>query len=289
MTGRMLEALDRVLRLEGPDWVLVYGDTNSTLAAALAAAKLNIPVAHVEAGLRSFNKRMPEEVNRVLTDHCSDLLFSPTDSATINLKAEGVSLHKIEQVGDVMFDAVKLFGELKPKEGPALIAQDQSKNYVLVTVHRQENTDSPVRLEAIVRGLAEVAKKMRVIFPVHPRTRKTLAALDLDALIGAVEVIEPVGYLEMVRLQKNAAVIATDSGGVQKEAFFHRVPCVTMRDETEWTELVASGWNRLAPPTSSNVVSSAILTAVDSRGADIAPYGTGDAAERIVERLLNLN
>lgn len=289
MTGRMLEALDRVVRAEMPDWVMVYGDTNSTLAAALAAAKLNVPVAHVEAGLRSFNRRMPEEVNRVLTDHCSELLFSPTDCATANLKAEGVSPDRIEQVGDVMFDAIKLFGTLTQGTGTASAMPNERGAYVLVTVHRQENTDTPARLEAIVTGLAQVAEQMRVVFPVHPRTRKTLASLGLDKQLGAIDVIDPVGYVEMIGLQKNAAVIATDSGGVQKEAFFHGVPCVTMRDETEWTELVSGGWNSLAPPTGSDIIKNSVLAVVGTRGANIAPYGSGDAAERIVARLLNLN
>lgn len=290
MTGRMLEAIERVIIKEAPDWVVVYGDTNSTLAAALAAAKLNFPVAHIEAGLRSFNRRMPEEINRILTDHCSELLFSPTQVATENLITEGVERNKIEQVGDVMYDAIKLFGTLKPNHtSSSPLSVRETRSYALVTVHRQDNTEIPTRLEAIVSGLALVAEEMPVIFPLHPRTRKALISHGLEERLGSVKVVDPVGYVEMVSLQKNAAVIATDSGGVQKEAFFHGVPCVTMRDETEWTELVQGGWNRLAPPISPDVIKNNILEAVGSRGAEIAPYGGGHAAERIVARLLNSN
>lgn len=290
MTGRMLEALERVFLDEAPDWVLVYGDTNSTLAGALSAAKLNIAIAHVEAGLRSFNRRMPEEINRILTDHCSALLFTPTATATANLANEGVPGERIEEVGDVMFDAVRLFGTLAAeRESADDTARFASGEYVLVTVHRQENTDDPVRLAAIVDGLAQVAERMPVVLPLHPRTRKSLAAGGLDQRLGKVSVIDPVGYLAMVRLQQGAAVIATDSGGVQKEAFFHAVPCVTLRDETEWTELVEHGWNRLVPPTGADAIAREIRAAAGRPGREVSPYGKGDAAERIVQCLLNCN
>ena len=287
MTGRMLMALERVINAETPNWVLVYGDTNSTLAAALAAAKLCVPVAHIEAGLRSFNKRMPEEINRVLTDHCSEILFSPTSAATRNLQLEGVCNDKIEQVGDVMFDAIQLFGSVGAINTQARkVRGARVRPYVLATVHRQENTDSPERLAAIVDGLALVSEQMPVIFPLHPRTRKSLIASGLDGRLANVKMLDPVGYIEMIGLQNGAAVIATDSGGVQKEAFFHGVPCVTMREETEWTELIDSGWNRLAPPTGAEAIKESILAAVGSRGKQVAPYGAGDAAKRIVARIL---
>ena len=211
---------------ERPDWVLVYGDTDSTLAGALAAAKLHIPVAHVEAGLRSFNRRMPKEINRVLTDHVSDLLFAPTEVAVRNLLREGIPSEKIHLVGDVMYDAALYYGEKAERESQVLRRLGLvPKGYVLATLHRAENTDAPERLRVVLQALAQVNKEVPVVLPVHPRTRKRAEAFGLDHLLGEVLAIEPVGYLDMVMLEKNARVIATDSGGVQKEAFFHRVPC----------------------------------------------------------------
>lgn len=279
MTGRMMIALEEVVAAERPDWVLVYGDTNSTLAGALVAAKLHVPVAHVEAGLRSFNRRMPEEVNRVLTDHCADLLFTPTDAAARHLRAEGIDPARIVPCGDVMLDAARIFGEVAQTAGAV------RTGHVLATFHRQENTDSPERLAAILGGLARVAETLPVIFPLHPRTRARIDAAGLAARLGEIEIVEPLGYLEMIALQRGAAVIATDSGGVQKEAFFHKVPCVTLRDETEWTELVDAGWNRLVPPTSATAVAAAILGARGVAGQTICPYGDGNASNIIVERL----
>jgi len=286
MTGRMLAALERVIQEERPDWVMVYGDTNSTLAGALAAAKLHVPVAHVEAGLRSFNRRMPEEINRVLTDHCAELLLTPTDAATRHLLDEGLPEARIAQVGDVMYDTVLMFGELAARGGSAAQAFGvEPGRYVLATIHRQENTDDEQRLTAIVDALAAVARDLPVLLPLHPRTRKQFKAFGLEGRLGSVKIAEPLGYLEMVGLQRDAAVIATDSGGVQKEAFFHGVPCVTLRDETEWVELVDAGWNRLISPLDSAPIADAIVAAVGTTGAAIAPYGSGDAAERIVLRL----
>lgn len=272
MTGQMLEGIERVLLDQRPDWVLVYGDTNSTLAGALAAVKLHVPVAHVEAGLRSFNRRMPEEVNRVLTDHASDLLFAPTSRAVENLAAERIAGPKVKQVGDVMYDAALFYGTEEVAKG----------NYVLATVHRAENTDDPSRLGAIVGGLREVARFMRVVLPLHPRTARLVTEADL----AGIDIVEPVGYLEMVRLERGAAVIATDSGGVQKEAFFYGVPCVTLRDETEWVELVDSGWNRLCPPEAADKVARAILEAVGTTGKTGSLYGTGNAGTLIAEALV---
>lgn len=287
MTGRMLEAIEALLLADRPDVLMVYGDTNSTLAGALAAAKLHIPVAHVEAGLRSFNKRMPEEINRILTDHCAEILFTPTATATGNLLSEGVDRARIVECGDVMYDAAIHFGQRAVDVGAGAGRFGLSpKRYVLATVHRQENTDDPARLGAIIGGLAQVAADLPVVLPLHPRTRARLQASDLAPSLAALTVIEPVGYLDMVGLEKDAAVIATDSGGVQKEAFFHKVPCVTLRDETEWVELVAAGWNRLVAPTDAATIRAAVLDALSSSGASVQPYGAGDAAGAICATLV---
>ncbi len=287
MTGRMLEQVEKVLLNEKPDAVLVYGDTNSTLAGALAAAKLHIPVAHVEAGLRSFNMAMPEEVNRILTDRVSRWLFTPTAAASAHLRREGVADVLIEEVGDVMYDVALHHGSRVDASGRILAQLGLAPaSYVLVTVHRAENTDHEQRLLAIVDGMQGVTQRLPVVWPLHPRTRAMLQkAGRLDALAASVKLIDPVGYLDMVQLEKFAALIATDSGGVQKEAFFYQVPCVTMRDETEWVELVDAGWNRLAPPLSAGAVAQAIVGALGQRGGDVHPYGAGDAARRIVAHL----
>ena len=290
MTGRMLEALEGVLLAEKPDVVMVYGDTNSTLAAALAASKLHIKVAHVEAGLRSFNRTMPEEINRVLTDHCSDLLFTPTETGTSHLRAEGIASAKIHQVGDVMFDAALHFG-VRAKElgiGPGKFGLREG-TYVLATVHRQENTDHVDRLTAVLGGLQKVAETIPVLLPLHPRTKSRIEAAGLQHLTEGLTLVEPLGYLEMVAVERHAAVIATDSGGVQKEAFFYEVPCVTLRDETEWTELVSSGWNRIVPPVSADTVADAILGANGTTGDPIRPYGDGTASQQILSILETLD
>ena len=288
MTGRMLAEVERVLLAEQPDAVLVYGDTNSTLAGALAAVKLHIPVAHVEAGLRSFNMAMPEEVNRILTDRIAKWLFTPTEAAAQHLRNEGVGSAQIVPVGDVMFDVALHQGARVDASGRVLGALGLAPgSYVLTTVHRAENTDDALRLATIVDALEAIAAKLPVVWPLHPRTRGALRrAGRLDRLAVNLHLIDPVGYLDMVQLEKHAAAIATDSGGVQKEAFFYRVPCVTLRDETEWVELIDAGWNRLAPPTSPRAVAGAVLGAIGTHGADVRPYGEGDAAQRIVQRLL---
>jgi len=290
-TGRMLEAIEQVLMQEQPDWVLVYGDTDSTLAGALAAVKLHIPVAHVEAGLRSFNRRMPEEINRVLADHASDLLFAPTETATRNLSREGIPESKIHLVGDVMYDAA-IYYEDKAERKSKILQQLSlsSKGYVLVTVHRAENTEDPGRLKFILEALAELHHEVPVVFPVHPRTKKRVKALGLAGYLERMLAIEPVGYLDMVMLEKNARLIATDSGGVQKEAFFYRVPCVTMREETEWIELVELGWNRLSPPTDKEGTLRSLRSALHSRqlpDGEIDLYGGGQAAKRIATVLFS--
>jgi len=286
-TGRMLEAIERVLLKEQPDWVLVYGDTDSTLAGALAAVKLHIPVAHVEAGLRSFNRRMPEEINRVLTDHASDILFAPTETAVKNLRCEGIAEDKIYLVGDVMYDAALYYGA-KAEVKSQLLKQLglPPRGYILATVHRAENTDDPGRLRAILEALAEVHQEVPVVFPVHPRTRKRTEAFGLEGYLKKVLALEPVGYLDMVMLEKNACLIATDSGGVQKEAYFYRVPCVTLREETEWLELLESGWNRLASPRSKEAMMDAMIGCIGVQGNEVQLFGSGQAAQDIVTVIL---
>jgi len=287
-TGRMLERIEQCLIAEKPDYVLVYGDTNSTLAGALAAAKLLVPVAHVEAGMRSFN-RQPEEINRVLTDHVADLLFAPTVHAVENLRTEGIPEDRICMVGDVMYDSVLYFGA-RAQEHSRLLAdlQLRSGEYVLATLHRAENTDDPIRFRAMWLALLQLSECLPVVLPLHPRSRHVLGEQQLLAdKSPSLQVIDPVGYLDMLMLEKNARVIATDSGGVQKEAFFCRVPCVTLRDETEWVELVQLGWNRLAPPISAAAILNALLDALNAKpGVEARPYGDGDSARRIAEILI---
>lgn len=245
-TGQMLIGIEEVLVAEKPDWVLVYGDTNSTLAGALAAVKLHIPLAHVEAGLRSYNREMPEEHNRVLTDHCADLLFCPTKTAVENLAKEGLT-KEVHQVGDPMYDAVLMFSE--KAKGRSTILHDlglKKGGYLLATIHRAYNTDDPQTLKAIFSALASINEP--VIFPIHPRTRQKLLDLGILAYVstkGNLKLIDPVSYLDMLILEQNARMILTDSGGVQKEAYFFFVPCLTLRPETEWVETVQSGWNIL--------------------------------------------
>ena len=288
MTGRMLAEVEQVMLAEKPDAVLVYGDTNSTLAGALAAAKLHIPVAHVEAGLRSFNMAMPEEVNRILTDRISRWLFTPTETAVQHLLREGFKHEQIIPVGDVMYDVALYHGQRVPANAGLMARLGLARQgYVLATIHRAENTDHPERLAAIVDALIAISGQLRVVWPLHPRTRSVLNMVGkLDTLSAKVSLIDPVGYLDMVQLEKFSALIATDSGGVQKEAFFHQVPCVTLRNETEWVELVDAGWNRLAPPTDSGAVHAAIVAALGSRGKVVEPYGAGDAAKKILSELV---
>lgn len=240
-TGQMLMALERVIQEVKPDWVLVYGDTNSTLAGALAAVKLHILIAHVEAGLRSFNREMPEEINRVLTDHCSDLLFCPTQTAVDNLAKEGIT-KGVHLVGDTMYDAVIQFSEIARSRSTILEKLGLGpKEYLLATIHRPYNTDNPENLHSILSAFTEIDEP--IIFPVHPRTRQCLSDLKLKTDNLKLRLLEPVGYLDMLVLEKNAKAILTDSGGMQKEAYFLRVPCITLRTETEWVETVEAGWN----------------------------------------------
>jgi len=268
-TGEMLAKIEEVVLAEKPDWLMVYGDTNSTLAGALAASKLHVPVAHVEAGLRSFNRRMPEEINRVLTDHISSLLFCPTETAVRNLAVESIT-RGVHLIGDVMLDAL-LDAQERAKARSTVIERLGlvEKQYLLATVHRAENTDDPERLRAIMAALSQLAETEPVIFPVHPRTRKALEAIGVNtspdsqlstlnsqpaAPAASLHFIPPLGYLDLVRLSSSARVILTDSGGLQKEAYWLGVPCVTLRDETEWVETVESGWNVLAGADAKNVI-----------------------------------
>jgi UDP-GlcNAc3NAcA epimerase len=288
MTGLMLTEIERVLLIERPDIVLVYGDTNSTLAGALAAAKLQIPVAHVEAGLRSFNMNMPEEINRILTDRVSKLLFTPNLISADNLRQEGFCDTQIFPVGDVMLDVAIHFGShVTEKDGIIKEIGLSPKKYILATIHRAENTNDPQKLIAIVQALSQASKIMPVVWPIHPRTRSALDQLNLLSKFGkSLILMNPVGYLNMVQLEKYSALIVTDSGGIQKEAFFYKVPCITLRDETEWTELVDLGWNFLVPPKKSEDIISGIKARIGTSGSPAEPYGHGEASKLIVNSLL---
>ncbi len=270
MTGRMLAAIEDVLIAEKPDAVLVYGDTNSTLAGALAAAKLAIPLIHVEAGLRSFNRTMPEEINRVVADRLSSVLLCPTSIAIENLAREGI-VQGVHKTGDLMNDATQLASELAKKHSDIVQRLGlEPRGYGVATIHRAENTDDADVLGKIAAFIAVEAQKYPIVLPLHPRTRDAAKAAGIDFAQSGVRVIEPVGYLDMCRLLQSANIVLTDSGGLQKEAYFHRVPCVTLRNETEWVETVEYGWNRL-------------WTVPDYRPRrPILEYGDGHAAEEIL-------
>jgi UDP-GlcNAc3NAcA epimerase len=273
MTGRILVALEPVLAAEAPDWVIVYGDTNSTLAAAVCAAKLNLRIAHVEAGLRSGDRRMPEEINRIVTDHLSDLLLCPTVAAVRNLEAEGITAG-VKHTGDVMYDlTLRLLPRARRQSTVLERLGVAGQPFALATVHRAENTDDPVRLRGVIGWLKEAASERTIVFPVHPRTTRAarLAGIDFDGLLAC----EPVGFLDMTRLLDACDGVYTDSGGIQKEAYFHRKPCITLRDHTEWVETVACGWNRLwhQPDYLPRAV--------------IADYGDGTAAHHVVDALMH--
>jgi len=280
MTGQMLEKIEEVLIKEKPDWVLVYGDTNSTLAGALAASKLHIKLAHIEAGLRSFNMNMPEEINRILTDRVSNVLFCPTDTAVQNLTNEGYDNLDIKVVksGDVMQDGAIFYKKLSVK--PSCYV---SENYILCTIHRAENTDDEQRLRNIFEALNEVAKVQQVILPLHPRTKKIIAQFGIET--GRLTIIEPVGYLEMVWLINNCHLVMTDSGGLQKEAFFFEKPCITLRDETEWIELVENHFNVLVGADKEKIVN-AYHQFTFNKDFDLNLYGEGNASFNIVTTLL---
>lgn len=286
MTGRMLEAIEKICLESKPDRLMVYGDTNSTLAGALAASKLHIPVAHIEAGLRSFNMRMPEEINRILTDQVSDILFCPTETAVKNLKNEGFEAKPVQvlNVGDVMQDSSMFFAERAVK-GEALKAVPES-NFIVATLHRAENTDDPVRLKAIVDALNYIHKNiLPVVLPLHPRTQKVVKSLGLKL---EMLVLEPVGYLEMIWLLKHCNAVVSDSGGVQKEAFFFKKPCITMRDQTEWVELIENGVNVLAGANTQKIIdfTQAMLNKNIEDPSNL--YGGGKASQNIANVLASI-
>ena len=280
-TAAMLGGIEAVLIAQAPDYVLLYGDTNSTLAGALAASKLSIAVCHVEAGLRSFNRRMPEEINRVVTDHLSALLLCPSDTAVANLAAEGISAN-VHVVGDVMLDVLEWARERMSDDGEAPLRKLglTERRYLLVTLHRSENIDAPSRLRGILHALNSQGEP--VVLPLHPRTRKAIGTAGFE-LGGHVRVIEPVGYLDMIRLTHSARLVLTDSGGLQKEAYWLRVPCLTLRDETEWVETVASGWNMLVGSDSDRIVGSVRTFAPPAPHPPL--YGEGRAASQCVALL----
>jgi UDP-GlcNAc3NAcA epimerase len=281
MTGRMLEEIEKILLIEKPSALMVYGDTNSTLAGALAAVKLHIPVAHVEAGLRSFNLKMPEEINRILTDRISSFLFCPTEKAVENLKNEGFD-HFPAQVfnsGDVMYDVALHYGKISPLKSRIIHDLKLADNpFILATLHRQENTDNPVRLSELCKALNALSQKSPIVLPLHPRTRKVL---ENSNIILSFDPIDPVGYFDMVELLKNCSFVLTDSGGVQKETFFFKKHCLVARDETEWTELVDLGYNFIVGADKDKILEGSQLVTRLNKSFEETPYGNGDAALKI--------
>lgn len=303
-TGRMLEAIEQVLLKQRPDALLVYGDTDSTLAGGLAASKLKIPVVHVEAGLRSFNRHQPEEQNRVLIDHLAELCFAPTDLAVSHLRREGIAEERIVRTGDVMADAARLFGEEAEQRASELMMSaglqamaGANQSFVLSTIHRAENTDDPARLEAILKALATVATTgadgrdpCPVLLPLHPRTKARIETYQLQHLLEHLTLTPPLGFMAMVLLERQASLVVTDSGGVQKEAFLQGTPCVTVRTETEWVELLECGWNCLADPSDTLGILKAMhmQLAIDTSQPRPQLYGNGYAAKEILARLMQL-
>lgn len=281
MTGRMIERIEQVLIDEKPDWVVVYGDTNSTIAGALAAKKLHIKVAHVEAGLRSFNMKMPEEVNRILTDRISDILFCPTELAVKNLQNEGIEKHSITKIvksGDVMQDAAIFYSDFAQK--PDFKIPDK---FILSTIHRAENTDNEKRLNSIMAAFNKINKEIPVILPIHPRTRKIIGKSNIN--VEFIQ-IDPVGYLGMIYLLQRCSLVMTDSGGLQKEAFFFKKPCVTLRNETEWVELVDNGFNTIVGSDKEKILSAYKKMIKKNLNYSIDLYGRGKASNKIIHELL---
>lgn len=286
MTGRMLEEIEKVIQIEKPDFVVVYGDTNSTLAGALAAKKIDVKVAHIEAGLRSFNMQMPEEINRILTDRISDYLFCPTDVAIQNLKAEGFENFnsKIIRTGDVMYDSA-LFYRKKAEERSKILSNLRldKDHYVLATIHRQENTDDETNLKNIIDALNTINEQIQIVVPLHPRTRKILEQRNQSVYFT---IIDPLGYIDMVQLTANAKVIMTDSGGLQKEAFFFGRNCVTMREQTEWVETVEHGFNVIVGAKNEQIIQGFNQMLNKQNDFSLNLYGDGNAAEEIIRHFL---
>lgn len=287
MTGQMLAEIETILLLEKPDAVIVYGDTNSTIAGALAAKKLHIKVVHIEAGLRSFNMQMPEEINRIVTDRIADLLSCPTETAIQNLQKEGFDNLpiQIEQHGDIMKDAVEFYSKFSEEKSSILNDLNiQNNQFVLATIHRQENTDTKTTLEAIFKGLDVVHKQKQVVLPLHPRTAKKLKEFNITT---SITIIAPVGYFDMLELLKNCTMVVTDSGGLQKEAFFNKKLCVIVREETEWTELVTNGFAKIVGSDTDKISSTFNQFLNKNKAFDIALYGS-NVGEKIVTSILNL-
>lgn len=282
-TGAMLLGLEKLFAEMKLDVVLVYGDTNSTLAAAIVAAKMGIPLAHVEAGLRSGNRAMPEEINRITADRLSTVLFTATKAAVGHLACEGLS-DRVHVVGDVMLDCVRIYGNASSRTAGVLNRFGlQGRQYCLATIHRAENTDDPAKLVEIFIGLSRAAENLPVVLPIYPRTASVVRRHVPESALGKIAIMEPAGFLDMMTLEAGASVIATDSGGVQKEAYFHGVPCVTIREETEWVETVESGWNVLSPANADSVLANIQKMAGFDRGIPRpAYYGDGYAADKIV-------
>ena len=294
-TGRMIEKIEKILIKNKPNAILVYGDTDSTLAAALAASKLNIPIFHIEAGLRSHNRYQPEEQNRILTDHLSDLCFCPTKLAIENLKKEGLPYERIIKTGDVMADATRIYSELSCDEKFLSNFNLKSKEFILLTIHREENTDDKKRLENILKMVNSKINKyenrkgrLKIILPIHPRTKNRIAEYKFENLIKNFIITDPLGFRDMILLEKHSKIIITDSGGIQKEAFFQRTPCVTIRSETEWTELIESGWNILADPSEQEKISDSINLQLnfDNKKEPQNFYGDGFAADEIIKKII---
>ncbi len=300
-TGLMIQKIESVLIKEKPDGVVIYGDTNSTLAGAIAASKLHIPVLHIEAGLRSYNKTMPEEINRIVADHLSTLLFCPTQQAIKNLEKEGFNLHthkcdinnpKVILSGDVMYDNSLHFSKTAQKKSNIISDLNLKKDrFILCTIHRDSNTDNPERLNNIFNALIEISKDTKIIFPIHPRTKKMFSqnhkSISLNKLNDNIITIDPVSFLDMILLEKNCSMVITDSGGVQKEAYFFKKPCIVLRSESEWVELLDTGTTVLADANYDKIISAFHQLKNVSIEKFIPFYGDGHAAKKIIEEIIH--
>lgn len=282
MTGRMIQGIEKILIKENPDYTIVYGDTNSTLAGAIASKKLLIPVIHIESGLRSYNEKMPEEINRVLTDHCSDILFTPSKLASLNLKKENINKSSIYEVGDIMYD-IFLTHYKKLKKNNNFFSSD-----ILVTIHRPENTDNFSKMLNIIKNLNKLSKMYKVLFPIHPRTKKILKKFDIFKTINKkVKIRKPFTYKEIINHLKYCKLLITDFGGLQKEAFFSKKQAITIRDQTEWPETIEAGWNRLVKPNSFSIYEN-VLKSISKKGYNKKPYGKGNTASLILNKIIKL-